>query len=129
MPIKYALFITRLSVVVFLTPWVLMRFVASDSAKGIASKYYKISNMSDAVNTGVGILWVALLIAFLAGYQKRISYGLVLVFHTIGTAFTIPYLIPGTEKFNILFIAALPTISAMLLLYTLRERDTFLSLN
>ena len=128
MPIKYALFITRLSIVIFLTPWILMRFIASDSAKGIASKYYKISDMSDAVNMGVGVLWVALLLAFLAGFQKRISYGLVLAFHTIGTAFTIPYLIPGTESFNILFMAALPTVSAMLLLYSLREQDTFLSL-
>jgi len=106
-----------------------MRFTKPDSAKGIAAKYYKISEMPDVANTVIGVLWVILLLAFLFGIKKRISYGLVLLLHAAGTLFTLPYLILGTEKMNIMFFAAIPVIGAMWLLYSLREHDTFLSLN
>lgn len=129
MPVKYALFITRILITLFLTPWVLMRFTTPDASKGIAAKYYKVSTLPDIVNTGVGVLWVILLLAFVTGFKKQFSYAIVLGLHTIGTAMTLPYLVPGTENFNILFMAALPTIGAMLLLHSMRNEDTFLSLN
>lgn len=127
--IKIPLFFTRLSIAYFLLPWVLMRFVKPESAKGIAAKYYKISSMPEIATTIIGVLWVLLLVAFVAGFKKRISYGLVLIIHTVGTLWTLPYLIVGTGTANLLFFAAIPVIGAMWLLYALREHDTFLSIN
>lgn len=127
--LKFPLFFTRLAIFYFLLPWVLMRFTKPEGSKGIATKYYKLPEMSDMINTGIGVLWVLLLLAFLIGFKKRISYGLVLVIHALGTLFTLPFLMIGTEKMNIMFFAAIPVIGAMWLLYTLREHDTFLSLN
>jgi len=75
---------------------------------------------------------MALLLAFLLGIKKRISYGLVLLLHllhAVGTLMTLPTLIPPYEGPEILFLAAIPTIGAMLLLYVLRDEDTMLSLN
>lgn len=118
------LLLTRLSIVAFLFPWVAMRFTTPEGSKGIAAKYYKVSNLPDVANLGIGVLWVILLLCVLVGFQRRISYGLVFLFHAVGTAFTIPYLIPGGENFNILFMAAIPTVMAMYLLYHLREHDT-----
>ncbi len=127
MPVKYALFFTRVMITLFLLPWVMLRFTSPEAAKGIASKYYKVSALPDVVNTGIGVLWLLLLLAFITGFQKRISYALVLALHSFGTLMTLPFLIPGRENFNILFMAALPTIGAMLLLFTMRKQDTFLS--
>jgi len=127
--IKIPLFFTRLSIAYFLLPWVLMRFVKPENAKGIAAKYYKISSMPEIATTIIGVLWVLLLVAFVAGFKKRISYGLVLIIHTVGTLWTLPYLIVGTGTANLLFFAAIPVIGAMWLLYALREHDTFLSIN
>jgi len=127
--IKIPLFFTRLSIAYFLLPWVLMRFVKPENAKGIAAKYYKISSMPEIATTIIGVLWVLLLVAFVAGFKKRISYGLVLIIHTVGTLWTLPYLIVGTSTANLLFFAAIPVIGAMWLLYALREHDTFLSIN
>ena len=126
--IKMPLFFTRISIAYFLLPWVLMRFLKPEGAKGIAAKYYKISTMPEIATTLIGVFWVLLLVAFVAGLKKRISYGLVLIIHTVGTLFTIPYLIVGTEQMNIMFFAAIPVIGAMWLLYSMREHDTFLSL-
>jgi len=106
-----------------------MRFVKPEGAKGIAAKYYKVSAMPDMAVTVVGVFWVILLLTFLAGFKKRISYGLVFLIHFIATLFTIPYLIPGTENFKILFCAAVPTIMAMYLLYILRDQDTLLTVD
>jgi len=119
--LKLPLFLTRVSIVLFLAPWVLMRLTNVEAGKGLFAKYYKIPNMPDIAAYGVAG------IAFALGFKKKISYGLVLLFHTLGTLFTISYLIPGTENFKILFMAALPTIAAMLLLYCLRDEDTMLS--
>jgi len=106
-----------------------MRFVKPENAKGIAAKYYKISSMPEIATTIIGVLWLLLLVAFVAGFKKRISYGLVLIIHTVGTLWTLPYLIVGTSTANLLFFAAIPVIGAMWLLYALREHDTFLSIN
>ncbi len=127
MPAKYALFITRVLITLFLLPWVMLRFTNAEAAKNIASKYYKVSSLPDIANMGVGVLWIILLLAFVTGFKKHISYALVLALHTFGTIMTLPFLIPGTENFNILFMAALPTIGAMLLLFSLRSQDTFLA--
>jgi len=126
--IKIPLFFTRISIAYFLLPWVLMRFVKPESAKGIAAKYYKVSSMPDIAVTLIGVFWVLLLVAFVIGFKKRISYGLVLLFHTVGTLFTLPYLIVGTEKAYAVFFAAIPVIGAMWLLYAMREHDTFLTI-
>jgi len=127
--LKLPLFLTRLSIAIFLAPWVYMRLTQVEAGKGLFAKYYKIPNMPDIVAMGIAGLWLIVLIAFVLGFKKKLSYGLVLLFHTVGTLFTIPYLIPGTENFNILFYAAIPTIAAMLLLYIVRDEDTMLAVD
>ena len=108
-----------------------MRFTAHDRIEGIANKYYKIPAIPDIVGTILAVAMMALLIAFLVGFKKKISYGLVFILHAIGTVMTIPALIPfvGLSGYNQLFLAAIPTAFAMLLLYCLRDEDTMFSLN
>ena len=126
--LRIPLFATRIFIALFLLPWTLMRFTRPDAAKGVADRYYgPLGGMPDAVFLIIAIFMAALLLAFTIGFKKRISYGLVLLLHAVGTAMTIPYLIPGTENFNILFMAAVPVIGAMWLLYVLRDEDTLLS--
>ena len=127
--LRIPLFATRVFITLFLLPWTLMRFTRPESAKGVADTYYgPLGGMPDVVFTLIAVFMAALLLAFAVGFAKRISYGLVLALHAVGTLMTVPFLIPGTENFNILFMAALPTIGAMWLLYVLRDRDTLLSL-
>jgi len=127
--LKVPLFLTRLSIALFLFPWVLMRLTKVEAGAGLFEKYYFIKGMPNAVALIIAIFWAILLLAFLSGFKKRISYGLVFLLHTLGTLMTLPYLIPGTENFKILFMAAIPTIAAMGLLYILRDQDTLLSID
>lgn len=125
--LKIPLFVTRLFIFLFMLPWQLMRLTKPEVVNNISTKYYKFS-MPEIGSTISGVLMLALLVAFLIGFKKKISYGLVLAFHALGTLMTIPFLIPGTENFNALFLAAIPTIGAMWLLWALRDQDTLLSM-
>lgn len=126
--LRLPLFLTRLSIFLFMLPWQFMRFTKPESINGIAQKYYKFS-MPDIGSTITGVLMMALLVAFLVGFKKRISYGLVALLHGVGTLMTVPYLVPGTENFNILFLAAIPALMAMILLYCLRNEDNLLAID
>jgi len=124
--LKLPLFLTRLSIFYFMLPWQLMRFTKPESVIGIAERHYKFT-MPEAVPMITGVLMMILLIAFVTGFKKKISYLLVLILHALGTLMTLPKLIIGLESFYILFAAAIPVVFAMLLLYILRDEDTMLS--
>ena len=124
--LKLPLFLTRLSIFYFMLPWQLMRFTTPESVIGIAKKHYKFT-MPEAVPMITGVLMMILLIAFVTGFKKKISYLLVLILHALGTLMTLPKLIIGLESFYILFAAAIPVVFVMLLLYILRDEDTMLS--
>ena len=126
--LRLPLFLTRLSIFLFMLPWQVMRFTKPEAINSISNKYYKFS-MPEIGSTITGVLMMALLIAFLVGFKKKISYLLVLILHGVGTLMTIPNLIPGLEGYNQLFLAAVPALAAMLLLYVLRDEDTMLSIN
>ena len=105
-----------------------MRFIdGGASAKGISKKYY-FFEQPDILTTLIGVGWLILLAAFLVGFKKKISYFLVFLIHAVGTAFSLRFMIPGTENFVPTFMAALPTLMAMFLLWKLRDEDTLLSL-
>ena len=127
--LKLPLFLTRLSIAIFLFPWVLMRLTKVESGAGLFEKYYFIKGMPNAAALLIAIFWAVVLLAFVSGFKKRISYGVVFILHGLGTLMTLPYLIPGTENFKILFMAAIPTIAAMGLLYILRDQDTILTID
>lgn len=133
--IKLPLFLTRLSVFAFLLPWQITRFTGPDLIGGIAKTHYKIP-VSSTLSMITGVLMVILLLAFLAGFKKKISYGLVFLVHAVGTVMTLPTLFKGanalvTAQFDpsALFLAAVPAAFAMLLLFCLRDEDTMFSLN
>ena len=87
--------------------------------------------MPDVIAYAVGGLGLVLLFAFLMGFKKRISYGLILAIHFVATILTVPKMMQYMQPDNsyILFFAAIPTAGAMLLLYVLREQDTLLSVD
>lgn len=125
--LRLPLFLTRLSIFYFLLPWQLMRFLNPDAADGIAKKYYHLPGLNESVGYAIGAFWLILLTAFLLGFKKRISYGLVFVLHAGAILVALPFYIVGTENFNQLFLAAIPAAAAMGLLYVLRTEDTLLS--
>lgn len=119
-----ALFILRIGIALFLLPWIVEKFTKPETAAKIFSHFYHIDNLSTTASYGVGVLWALLLVAFVTGFKKRFSYGLVMIMHGLGTLFTWKQLLPFLETHNHLFLAAIPTLGAMIVLYVLRDNDT-----
>lgn len=119
-----ALAILRWSIVLFEIPWVLDKFTGTEHTAKVFSHFYKIGDLPVNGSYAIGIFWALLLLAFALGFKKRVSYGLVMLFHGVATVTTIPAMIPYTENFNMLFLAAIPTLGALILLYLMRDHDT-----
>jgi uncharacterized membrane protein len=122
-----ALLLTRLSIFYFLLPWQLMRFKSPESAKNIAAKYYHVSSLPDTLGLVIGVFWMILLIAFVTGFKKSITYALVFVLHAGAILVSLKYYLFWLDGSNQLFLAAIPAAAAMGLLYILRKEDTLLS--
>lgn len=127
--LKLPLFLTRLSVFYFLFPWVLLRFNDVEKIQNIASKHYYMDSFPNILNIALGVFGMVSLFAFLIGIKKRLSYAAVFLIHALGTVLVIPKMILFTDKFVLIFLAAIPALGAMALLYCLRDEDTMLSLN
>jgi hypothetical protein len=127
--LKIPLFLTRLSVFYFLFPWVLARFTNPDLVQGVAKSHYYTESFPNILNLGLGVFGMAALIAFLVGIKKRISYAAVFLIHAVGTVLIIPKMILFTDNIVMVFLASLPALAAIALLYCLRDEDSLLSLN
>jgi hypothetical protein len=70
----------------------------------------------------IGAIQLIIILGFVAGFQKRWTYLLVLFFHAVSTFSSFPkYLAPFD---NLLFFAAWPMLAACFTLYYLRDMDT-----
>ena len=122
--VPLALFTLRISIFVVMLMWTLDKLIDPDHAALVFEKFYQISGFEQVYFYIIGIAELALLLAFLVGYKKTISYGLVFIFHAISTLSSYnQYLDPYTYP-NLLFFAAWPMLAACFTLYYLREYDT-----
>ncbi len=124
-----ALLLLRCSVFLVMVMWTADKFIHSDHAVKVYEKYYFLSGIGITTMFVVGGLEILLLLAFLAGVWRRVSYGLVTLIHAVSTfsAFKM-YLTPG-EPYHLLFFAAWPMLAACVALYLLREHDTLFTFN
>ena len=120
--IATALLALRLGVFVVMLMWTLDKFVNVPHAARVFENFYGLPGFGVGAMAAVGIAELVLILAFLAGYQKRFSYGGVLILHGISTLSSYrQYLDPFN---NLLFFAAWPMLAACVALYLLRELDT-----
>ena len=123
-----ALFTLRVSIFVVMLMWTLDKLIDPSHAAKVYEKFYQISGFEQYYFYIIGLAELVLLLAFLVGYKKTISYGLVFVFHAVSTFSSYQqYLDPYTYP-NLLFFAAWPMLAACFVLYYLRDFDTKLVL-
>lgn len=124
--LRFSLLLLRLGVFVVMFMWTLDKFVNPAHTASVFERYYHIAGLSEAIIMGVGSLQLILVVCFLLGIKKTLSYGLILLMHLASTLSTFPqYLNPWLPK-NLLFFAAWPMLAACLTLYLLRSEDTLL---
>ena len=127
--LRLPLFLTRLSIFYFLLPWQLARFLDPGFSGRISEKYYHVGAIPSGLGVAIGVFWMILLAAFVTGFKKRYSYGLVFLLHAGAILVALPSYIYKSSAYNQLFLAAIPAAFAMLLLWLLRDQDTLLTVD
>lgn len=129
--LQLSLFLLRLGVFYVMFAWVLDKFLNPDHTAGVWSRFYKIDGVDKMMSYGIGAVQGMILIAFLLGAFKRFSYGYVMIIHAFSTLSTWKYLVNPyvDEPKAMLFMAAVPMLSACIALFLLRHEDNYLTLS
>ena len=122
--IPVALLLLRLSVFLVMLMWTLDKFVKPEHAAAVFAKFYFISGLSHPIVYGIGVVQLTIIVGFLLGFQKRFTYGAVLVLHSISTFSSFKQYFAPYENVNLLFFAAWPMLAACFTLFYLNDLDT-----
>ena len=119
--LQWSLLSLRLGVFIVMIMWTLDKFVNPGHSARIFEHFYGINGSTDVVAYVLGALQLILMLAFLAGIKKRITYGVVFIMHGLSTLSSYNQYIYGFN--NLLFFAAWPMWAACFALYLLRDQD------
>ena len=122
--IPVSLLALRLSIFLVMLVWTFDKFLNPEHAAGVYAHFYFIPGVGATVLYLIGGLELALLLAFVAGIQKRFTYGLVFLLHSVSTLSSFKQYLNPYEGPSILFFAAWPMLAACFALYLLRDQDT-----
>lgn len=120
--IANSLFLLRISVFVVILMWTLDKFLNPEHSAGVFANFYGLSGWGPTVFMVIGALELVLLAAFVTGFKKTLSYGLVFAIHAVSTVSTWKQLLNPYDG-GLLFYAALPMLAACWALFSLRDLD------
>lgn len=120
--IATALLLLRLGVFIVMFVWTLDKFINPAHSGAVFENFYGIGGLSSTVFAIIGIGQLVVVLAFVAGFMKRISYGIVMILHGISTLSSWQQYLDAFN--NLLFFAAWPMLAACIALYMLRDLDT-----
>lgn len=121
-----SLLLLRLSIFLVMFVWTLDKFINPAHSGRVFEHFYGIGGLSPTFFMALGVAQLVLVLAFVLGLQKRVTYGLVMLLHAGSTLSSwAQYLDPFN---NLLFFAAWPMFAACIALYLLRDHDQLLAL-
>jgi len=119
--IQWSLFSLRLGIFIVMIMWTLDKFFNPGHSTKIFEHFYGLSGSTDSIAYIIGAFQLVLMLAFLVGIKKRLTYGIIFVMHGLTTLASYNQYIDGFN--NLLFFAAWPMWSACFALYLLRDLD------
>lgn len=126
--LRIPLLTLRLSVFLVMFIWTLDKFIRPEHTSAVFKGFYFIPNLSHTAYYVIGAIQALIVLAFVMGFKKKLSYGIVFVLHAISTLSTFSQYLQPWEGGNILFFAAWPMLASIFVLYRLRDYDTLCSL-
>jgi len=119
--LQLALLSLRLGVFIVFFMWVMDKFFRPEHTAIVLKVFYGMSETPTTIVYIIGAVQLLLLLAFVSGVKKRLTYGVIFVMHAISTIATYEKYIDGLN--NLLFFAAWPMLAACFALYILRDED------
>ncbi|HEY8585679.1 MAG TPA: hypothetical protein VIL60_03010 [Rhodanobacter sp.] len=75
----------RLAVFLVMLMWTVDKFIRPEHAASVFANFYAMDGFGTSVFVTLGVLELVLLLAFVAGFARRFSYGAVLLLHAGST--------------------------------------------
>lgn len=126
--LKTSLLLLRWGVFIVFFMWTIDKFINPEHAAAVFEKFYFIEGLSNILAYAIGAVQLVVVLSFVLGFKKRISYGIVFILHFASTVLSYErYLDPWTSP-NLLFFAAWPMLAAIFVLYLLRDQDTLMTI-
>lgn len=120
------LLVLRLTLGIFLLQWAVEKFVNPERFQRIWDYFYFYDLKIDFVPI-MGGVQIVIILALLAGFYRRLSYGAAFAMHSISVVATWRELIDPYDltTHNHLFMTGVPVLAAFWLLYMLRDFDLY----
>ena len=125
--LQLSLLFLRVTVFLVMFMWTIDKFINPGHAAKVYESFYYIAGLESIVMYAIGAAEMVLLLLFLSGYKKTITYGAVLILHAVSTLSSFNQYLAPFEGPNLLFFAAWPMLAACLTLFLLRDQDRMLS--
>ena len=121
--LKISLLSMRATIFLVMALWTMEKLFNTEHAIEIYDYFYLIPIPSDSIMHVIAGLESVVLIGFGLGVKKTITYGLVLLFHTVSTISSYAQYL----SLNLLFFTAWPMLAACFTLYLFRASDSLLT--
>ena len=126
--LQLSLLFLRVTVFLVMFMWTIDKFVNPGHAAKVYESFYFIAGLESVLMYAIGAAEMVLLLLFLAGYKKTLTYGAILILHTVSTLSSFNQYLAPFEGPHLLFFAAWPMLAACFTLFLLRDQDKMLSL-
>lgn len=127
MKVKVSLFAMRLGVAIVFLAWTIDKIVNYSHNSGMINHYYKIA-ISQPILLAMGIAELIVVLLFLVGKFKNVTYAIILFAHSVTTLVSSWRLFPPYELHQLLYFGSLPMLGACIGLYLMRDKDTLFTL-
>ena len=121
--LQLSLLFLRLSVFLVMFMWTIDKFINPGHAAKVYEKFYFIAGLESVVMYVIGAIEITLLLLFVAGYKKKVTYGVVLALHAVSTLSSFKQYLAPFDGPNLLFFAAWPMLAACFALFIMRDQD------
>ncbi len=123
--LSWALLLLRCGVGLVFFMWTLDKFLNPEHAALVWEKYYMMKGLGNELVFAIGIVQMLLVVMFVTGTWRTVSYALITGLHTVSTLSAYKQYMNPWEKPNLLFYAAWPMLAACVALWLLRDYDRF----
>ena len=125
--LQWGLFSLRIGIAVVFLAWTIDKIVNYSHNSGMIKHYYFVE-VSQPILLAIGIAELVLILLFIAGKFKNVTYALILVFHLVTTIASAKRLLPPYVIHQLLYFGSIPMLAACICLYLNRESDTLFTL-
>ena len=127
--LEVSLLLLRLTVGAFFLVWSIDKIVNPEHAQAVFERFY-LTSISGELAIAAGVIQTLVVLAFMAGALKTLTYGALLLMHTVSTLSTWEHLVaPYSPDTSILFWAAVPLVFTLVALFLLRDRDRMFAIS